>query len=378
MKKVVMLGVLISMFMTSTAFADVLPAGIKYVPVCAYFDNTASVLNTMAVYGYETAPDGSMVSISSFIANECFTTSYKFNTYKVYGLTAAHAQDILQYDPYIPSDDQEAYPTNIQPEIGQKLISDTSNIEKYENVYHIVELNTTEGHLVIEPVKTKIYTTGVTEPEITEGVITPIVETPTLYEDAFTDITSTNSYYTAVKYLKDNGIVGGYPDGSYKPDTTINRAEFTKIVVGSIINSPDELTNCEAHYASQSSYMLTLFTDVEFAMVGGNIPDWYFDYVCIAKLNNIVSGYPDGTFQPAQEINFVEGAKIIVEALNLPTTASTPWYKSYVDVLDTNHAIPTSITTFAHKLTRGEMAEIMYRLKANVTNLPSNTYADLN
>jgi len=376
MKKVALLGVLISMFISNTALADVLPEGVKSVPVCAYFDNTASVLDTMAVYGYETAPGGEKVDFSSFIANECFTLGYKFNSYNVYGVTAAHALSITNFDTYNPSTDPEAYPTNIQPEIGQKAIVDTSNIERYENVYHIVELDVAGKHLIIEPVKTKTYSTGVTEPVITEGVITPIVETPTLYEDVFTDVPSTDPNYTAIKYLKDNGIVGGYPDGSYKPDNTINRAEFTKIVIGAI-STETERTNCEAHYTVEGNFNVTLFNDVVFAMVGGNAPEWYFDYVCLAKLNNIVGGYPDGTFLPANDINFVEGAKIIVEALNYQTTASTPWYKTYVEVLETNHAIPTSITTFAHKLTRGEMAEIMYRLKATVNTLPSNHYSDL-
>ena len=376
MKKVAILGVLISMFISNTALADVLPEGMKYVPVCAYFDNTASVLNTMAVYGYETAPGGEKVDFSSFIANECFTLGYKFNTYNVYGVTAAHAATITDMTTYNPSTDQEAYPTNIQPVVGQKLILSTSNIERYENVYHIVELDVTGGHLIIEPVKTKIYTTGVTEPEVIEGVITPLVETPTLYEDAFTDVPSTNPYYTAIKYLKDNGIVSGYPDGSFKPNNTINRAEFTKIVTGAIYPAQD-ITDCYNNFVLPNDFNVTLFSDVVFAMVGGNMPDWYFDYVCIAKHNNIVSGYPDGSFKPANDINFVEAAKIIVEANNYPTTESDPWYKRYVEVLEANQAIPTSITRFDHKITRGEMAEISYRIRAGIHNLPFNMYSDL-
>jgi len=323
MKKVVMLGVLISMFMTNTAFADVLPEGTKAVPVCAYFDNTASVLDTMAVYGYQTAPGGEKVDFSSFIANECFTKSYKFNSYKVYGVTAAHAATI-NAETYNPSTDPEAYPTNIQPEIGQKTILSTSDIERYENVYHIVQLDTAGKQLIIEPVKTITYYVGGTkQPETTVGQITPIVETPTLYENVFTDVTYTNKYYTALKYLKDNGIVGGYSDGSYKPDNKINRAEFTKIIIGAV-TTQEALTNCAANYTKVGDYNVTLFPDVVFVMVGGNEPSWFFDYVCVAKFNGIIKGYSDGTFKPDRNINFAEAAKIVTNAMEYQTETPSP------------------------------------------------------
>jgi hypothetical protein len=192
----------------------------------------------------------------------------------------------------------------------------------------------------------------------------------------FSDVDTDSPYYDALSYLKDNGIVSGYPDGSFKPDKTINRAEFVKIVSGSIA-TPDELSNCAAHYANQADYMLTLFTDVTFAMVGGNAPEWYFDYVCIGKLNGFIGGYPDGSFRPANEINFVEAAKIVVEAAAIETAASDPWYARYVNLLADRGAIPTSITAFDQKITRGQMAEIMYRLRTKVTDLPSRSYSDL-
>jgi len=377
MKKVLLLGLVVSMLFAGTAYADILPEGMKYVPVCAYFNNTASYLNTIAIYGIEKAPDGSRVDFSSFVTDECFQTSYKFNTYNVYGVTVAHAATISDFSTYDPTTDQEAYITNIQPEVGHKLIPATSNVERYMNEYTIISLNSDEGHLIIEPVKTTAYFVGGTEqPLVTEGDITPIVDVIPPAVDAFTDVQPTNPYYTAIKYLKDGGIVSGYPDGSFKPDNTINRAEFTKIVTGAIYTT-QEITNCYLDYVPTNDYNVRLFSDVNFAMVGGNMPEWYFDYVCIAKHNNIVSGYPDGSFMPAQEINFVEGAKIIVEALNYVVTPSTPWYKTYVDTLESNNAIPTTITRFDHKLTRGEMAEIMYRLKATVNTLPSNHYSDL-
>jgi hypothetical protein len=54
-----------------------------------------------------------------------------------------------------------------------------------------------------------------------------------------------------------------------------------------------------------------------------------------------------------------------------------PWYRDFVQALDDQNAIPLSITSLDQNITRGEMAEIMYRLKANVTTKSSRTYAEL-
>lgn len=376
MKKLLTLSVLVSMFISGTALADILPEGTKTVPVCAYFNNTADFLDDISIYGYETAPGGEKVDFSQFIANECFTKSYKFNTYGVYAVTVEHA-DTLDLETYDPTTDEEAYPTNISPEIGELTVDDTSNIESVSNEYTIIELDLEEGVLVIEPVLTTTYYNDETEPLITEGEVKSLSEEEISVEDAFTDVGANDTYYTAVKYLKDEGIIGGYADGSYKPESPINRAEFTKIIMGAVAEA-DAIAACNDNYVEEGNYMVTLFTDVTFEMVGGNEPVWYYDYVCMAKLNGVIGGYPDGSFKPAQDINFVEASKIVTEAMGYQMMTDTdPWYMGYVMELENHNAIPTSITGFDHKITRGEMAEMIYRLRAEVTNLPSLTYEGL-
>jgi hypothetical protein len=132
-----------------------------------------------------------------------------------------------------------------------------------------------------------------------------------------------------------------------------------------------------AHYASQSATLVSLFTDVTYTFGSTAQPVWYLDYVCIGKLNNIISGYPDGSFKPDKNINFVEAAKIITKGLGGDVAVSDPWYKGYVEKLADNGAIPTTITAFAQEITRGEMAEIIYRIKSTASTLPSQTYTDL-
>lgn len=172
----------------------------------------------------------------------------------------------------------------------------------------------------------------------------------------FSDVLSTNQNYEAINYVQAKNIVDGYPDGTFRPDNLINRAESTKIIT-------------EAYYQGQADGR-NCFPDVG--------TEWFAKYICFYKIRNFIVGYPDGTFKPAIDINFVETAKILVNIKGFSVTSdSNIWYKPYVEKLAEVHAIPTSITSFNQKVTRGEMAEMIYRLKANVTNKPSKTYREM-
>jgi len=94
----------------------------------------------------------------------------------------------------------------------------------------------------------------------------------------------------------------------------------------------------------------------------------------MAKIKHIIQGYPDGTFHPSNNINFAEAAKIIANSFGYQTGSDPIWYKPYVTALAEHFAIPDTIAAFDYFITRGEMAEMIYRLKANVTDKPSLTY----
>lgn len=371
------------------ALADILPPGQTVVPVCASFSNTESMLDTMAVYGYETGVTGEKVDFSSFIDGECFKPGYKFNTYKVYGVKTEHALKIkaeIEAGTYDPSKDTEAYPTSIQPEMGDKYVATPSTLTEIKNIYKIIGFDEEKHVLTIEPLRTEQYDSALQAPTVIEGKATP-VNGDIITDDnggsghntgdtVFNDVDSSSPYFNALKMLKEGNVISGYPDGTFKPGNTINRAELAKIIVGAAF-TPDDISGCMAFYVNQSSVKVDLFTDVSLDYNDKAGPPWYLDYVCVGKHNGFIKGYPDGSFKPAQDINFVEAAKIIVGGFGEIVMPGDPWYKAYVDELAGKNAIPTTITTFSQKITRGEMAEIIYRMKANVTTLPSQKYADL-
>lgn len=170
----------------------------------------------------------------------------------------------------------------------------------------------------------------------------------------FPDVTDKSYNYEAVKYLKDNQVVEGYPDGTYRPNNTLNRAEFLKIVMETAGIEP-EGDNC--------------FPDVS--------DQWYSGYVCKAKAEGFIKGFPDGNFYAGRTIAFTEASKIAYNILNGETadTSGDNWYEFYIQDLETEGAIPPGVDSLVYTLSRGEMAELIWRIQTNRTDREQNTYA---
>jgi len=171
--------------------------------------------------------------------------------------------------------------------------------------------------------------------------------------NSFSDVAESHVNYEAIDYLRDLGVVEGYKDGTYKPSNTINRAEFLKILM------------VAGDYETGGA---NCYNDVK--------ESWFSEYVCKATELTLVEGYSDGTFKPGNDINFAEASKIVANTLKIeiPEDTSDIWYKKYVEALENYDAIPTSIKGFDHKVTRGEMAEIVWRVLEKPTYVSSLTY----
>jgi len=134
----------------------------------------------------------------------------------------------------------------------------------------------------------------------------------------FPDVDANSVVGQAVAELVPYGIINGYEDGSFRPDNTITRAEFAKIIV-TFLN----LQNIDGG--------VTGFPDVDTAT-----PHWAQKFIGVAASKGIVNGYNDGTFKPDNPVKISEAVKMIVCALNWGdvalsrTPAAGPWYAGYV------------------------------------------------
>ena len=110
-----------------------------------------------------------------------------------------------------------------------------------------------------------------------------------------------------VNFLKEKGIIDGYPDGSLGLEKNLKRSEITKILVYSLGN--------------KNKAIELQGKEIPFSDVGKDY--WANGVISYAKNNmNLISGYPDGTFKGENNITNAELLKILVcHKKNLNKTA---------------------------------------------------------
>ena len=113
-------------------------------------------------------------------------------------------------------------------------------------------------------------------------------------ENNFSDVSADKWYNNAVSTLSRMGVIGGYADGTFRPDAPISRAEFAKIAVSFTQNNGSTTYN--------------YFTDVK-------TTDWFAPYVTAAKDTGLIEGYSDGSFKPESKITRAEACAIVNRTL---------------------------------------------------------------
>ncbi|MFS0725211.1 Ig-like domain repeat protein [Paenibacillus sp. 1P07SE] len=129
-------------------------------------------------------------------------------------------------------------------------------------------------------------------------------EIPSLESVTFTD---TGSHWggDTIRRAAAKGVVNGYPDGSFRPDHPVTRAEFL-VMLSSVVQMPE------------SSDARMAFTD------DAKIGAWAQSAVYASQQAGIVTGYSDGSFRPEAPITRVEMAMMVARALGLGVDAIRP------------------------------------------------------
>lgn len=173
------------------------------------------------------------------------------------------------------------------------------------------------------------------------------------------DVTGT-PYETAVNGLMEKGVVVGYPDGTYRPTASINRAEACVIVIKSM-----GATEADLAAAAKSG-----FSD----LVGF---DWATKYINYAVTNDVISGYADGTFRPNSNVTYNEMAAMLVRALGFQESDLTgTWPSNFVtkaEVLGIFSGIAYQGNAAA---IRGHVAMMDYRVATSLNQVVQPIPAD--
>lgn len=132
----------------------------------------------------------------------------------------------------------------------------------------------------------------------------------TTTDNSFSDIKAGEWYTKAIATLENANIIGGYPDGTFKPNAPITRAEMATIIA--------KFANLDENGKS--------FNDIK--------GHWAQSYVELAAGNGWINGYEDGTFRPDQNISRAETFAMINRVLDrqvesvddlLPTSQMNMW-----------------------------------------------------
>ena len=144
------------------------------------------------------------------------------------------------------------------------------------------------------------YSDGTFRPysNITRGQLSKIVANASGFNEpvegqTFTDVPPTHTFYEFIERLASRGLIGGYSDGTFRPNNNATRGQISKIVSNAMgFNEPVE---------GQT------FSDVPPAST-------FYEFVERLASRGIISGYSDGTFRPNNYATRGQVSKIVANA----------------------------------------------------------------
>lgn len=181
----------------------------------------------------------------------------------------------------------------------------------------------------------------------------------------FSDLPSGHWAVEAIGFMADKGFLQGYPDGAFRPEAPITRAEFTALMVR-VLGLTEESED--------------IYEDVRTAQ-------WHYRAVATAYRHGLVSGYGAGRFGPDDPITREQAAAMLIRALNLQEEADnsgaldsfkdagdiSSWARQAVAravALKLIHGYPDQNFRPADSTTRAECAALLMRFYQ--TGLPAN------
>lgn len=180
----------------------------------------------------------------------------------------------------------------------------------------------------------------------------------------FPDVDSNHPNHAAIAFLRDRGVINGFPDGYYRPQNPVTRGEILKILMRA------------AGHTNLPSVSSDPFPDVSSSHV-------FASYIQTAVQLGIVRGYDDGLFRMDRTVSRIEALKMLllanrINVSTLPGGASYAdieigaWYEPYAKyALD--HGLvtvfPGNTLRRDELLNRGLVAEMVYRFYNDRTDL---------
>jgi len=103
--------------------------------------------------------------------------------------------------------------------------------------------------------------------------------------------TENSHFRQAVGFVSGMGFMNGHPDGTFRPDEQLSRAEAAAVL---------------ARVHGLSGFGVAQFTDTH--------NHWASNYVALAADRSVINGFPDNTFRPGSPLTRAEAAALLVRA----------------------------------------------------------------
>lgn len=202
-----------------------------------------------------------------------------------------------------------------------------------------------------------------------------VTSAPASAQANFSDVSSSYWARPFIETLANEGVISGFPDGTYKPDAPVTRAQFAAIV-RQAFNEADART-------------ARSFSDVSSTY-------WAAPAIREAYETGFMSGYPDGTFLPDQQIPKVQALVSLASGLRLsPSGDASTALNAYSDAGDVPSYGTNGVVAATQKgivvnypnvrflnpsetATRADVAAFIYQAlvsKGRLTALPRNSPA---
>lgn len=184
-------------------------------------------------------------------------------------------------------------------------------------------------------------------------VIAVICLIPVIVNAAFSDLPDNHWAASSINELVEQKVISGYPDGTFKPNNTLTKGEYLKLVMAASLPELDfslvqkDFNHWAAAYVKVAENynlvdkgeininninepinrmdVIRIMSLADISIKGNEQKSVdYLKFVDISDLsaketillshavaNEIIGGYPDGTFKPQNNLTRAEGAKIL-------------------------------------------------------------------
>ncbi|MCZ7663011.1 MAG: S-layer homology domain-containing protein [Thermoleophilia bacterium] len=194
----------------------------------------------------------------------------------------------------------------------------------------------------------------------------PRKSTVTAQSATYPDVPGIDPYSQAIRDLDSRGIVSGFEDGTFRPQSTMTRQQFAKVIVLTLGLEPTEQD-------------ISPFLDVESSGPDSLFPD---NFVAVAAAWGITKGVDPGMFDPYTPLRRAQAISMVVRAADMRAPGLL-WEElggqtSLRDLLGTAHesaaakaevngllqGLPVAMDPWA-SMPRGEVAQML----ANLLNM---------